>query len=242
MSVDWITLALGGCAIACAVGVWSLTRPTNEPRRAVDHYEGLVRRNPNDYASRYELALAYMRRGQLMESIAELRTVVELAPKHAPAHYSLGVALLTSGNHTAALSHLERATSLSPIYADAHASLGALHHMRGDATAAKAALIRATSLDPTLAIAHFNLARCYAQEHNVDKTIECLRAAIKQDPAMRAEAKCGNDFDHLMGEEKFRQFMFAWAPDRQGDKARGRVALVPSDRSTRPTTARPRLR
>jgi len=202
-------VGLGITAIGCAVGVWSLTRPTNEPRRAVDHYESLVRRNPTDFNSRYELAMAYLRRGQLIESISELRTVIELAPKHAPAHYSLGVALLTSGNHPAALSHLERATNLSPIFADAHASLGALLHMRGDATAAKAALMKATSLDPSLAIAHFNLARCFAAEHNVPKTIESLRSAIKQDASMKAEAKCGNDFDHLMGDESFRDFIFA---------------------------------
>lgn len=206
--VDGITYLLAAIAVACMVGVWRVTRPSNEPRRAVDHYAALVRRNPREPNSRYELGLALMRRGSLSEAIHEFRLVTEIAPKHAPAHHRLGTCLMSIGNVAAALPHLEKATALSPIYAEAHASLGAAHELRGDRMAARGSYLRAVGLDPKLAIAHFNLARLYAQEGNAAKALAALQDAARADVSMVEEAKCSPDFDRVLGDRAFRAYLF----------------------------------
>lgn len=208
MVFDWITMILALAALGCAAGVWALTRPQDGPRRSSDYYAALVRRCPDDANTRYDYALALMRRGLLIESVAQLRMVTEADPRHAPAHHSLGLAMLSTGNSAAALVHLDAATKLNPMFADAFASLGALLLMRGDTIGAKAALSRAVTLDSSLAIAHLNLARCHLTEDEPNKAVDALREAINRDQAMRDEAKCGSEFDALCSHTDYRQLVY----------------------------------
>ena len=83
------------------------------------------------------------------EAIAQLQTVVTLAPSFAAARYNLGLALAQrDGDAAEALAQLEIAAEGLPEHARLHYNLGLLRQRTGNRDGARQALLRARELAP----------------------------------------------------------------------------------------------
>ena len=79
---------------------------------AVEHYQNVVRRFPQDATAHYNLAVGFHRQGRLNEAIGHYRQTLVIQPNYPDAHYNLGNALLQNGQFDEGRAHLEAAKSL----------------------------------------------------------------------------------------------------------------------------------
>ena len=101
----------------------------------------------------------------------------------AEAHAALGFALLAHETQwTSATAHYQRALELNPHYATAHLWYGGQMAMEGRFAEAAAAAERACELDPLSPFNAYNRAWYLYQARRYEKSIEQVRAVIRQDP------------------------------------------------------------
>src|SRR5262249_47858583 len=91
-------------------------------------------------------------------AIAELRTAVEIDPKHARARNGLGVALGEKVNFVAAVAEFRKAVERDPNYAEAHRNLATAWRVTGDLAGAVDSHRKVVELAPKDASAHNELA------------------------------------------------------------------------------------
>ncbi|MDX1645402.1 MAG: protein kinase, partial [Thermoanaerobaculia bacterium] len=126
-------------------------------RRAIEHFESAVERDP-DYAPAWAglgeaLAIAvwyrYLEADDRLERAEKAaRRAVELDPESAEAHCALATCFGAVRNGPAAMRELETAVELQPSYWDAHNRLSYLNHLHGNARQALEGAERSVELNP----------------------------------------------------------------------------------------------
>ena len=95
-----------------------------EVERAHELAQQSVSLNPRDPLARWALGRAYLLRGELSDSIAELTTSAALNPSFAVGQYTLGFALMHAGDLTRSIAMADQARRLSPYDPMSFAMIG----------------------------------------------------------------------------------------------------------------------
>jgi Flp pilus assembly protein TadD len=135
---------------------------------------------------------AYLQKsGQIEESIAEYRKVLELNPNEALAHNNLSMVLLLAGHPQDAAAEFQRATEINlrraieiePAHAPSYNDLGTLLLRTGRVDEAIAQFAKAAELQPDSTAAHCNLGGALATRGKFDEALVELNRARALDPA-----------------------------------------------------------
>lgn len=95
-----------------------------EVERAHELAQQSVSLNPRDPLAHWALGRAYLLRGELSDSIAELTTSTTLNPSFAVGQYTLGFALMHAGDLTQSIAMADKARRLSPYDPMSFAMIG----------------------------------------------------------------------------------------------------------------------
>jgi TolB-like protein/Flp pilus assembly protein TadD len=172
--------------------------------------EAVVRRDPVNVQSLFNLGYDQRQAGRYDAAIASFRTVLSLSPNRGEAHCQLGMALMLQGDATAALAEIEQEkteiwrTIALPM---AYYALG----RKADADAAFGALIAKYEKD-----APYNIAHDYAFCGDADKAFEWLDKAVTyQDPGL-SNIVTENLFDKIHSDPRWLPFLrkIGKAPDQ----------------------------
>jgi TolB-like protein/class 3 adenylate cyclase len=163
--------------------------------------EAVVRRDPVNVSSLYDLGYYQRLTGQFDAAIATFRSVMSLSPGRGAAHFNICVAMLLKGDAPAALAEIEqekreawRLLGLPMVY---HA-LG----RKTDSDAALATLIAKFEKD-----APYNIAYVYAFRGEADKAFEWLDRAVQyKDPGL-SEIVAENLFDNIHSDPRWLVFL-----------------------------------
>ena len=196
--------------------------------------EALVRRDPVNVTTLFNLGLHQRWVGQLDAAIASLRTVLSLAPGRGEAHAQLGDALLLKGDAAGALAEIEQETSENwkmiglPM---AYHGLG----RKADSDAALAALIAKWEKDSP-----YNIAYVYAYRGEADPAFEWLDKAIEYGDPGIGEIVTENLFDKIHADPRWLVFLrkIGKAPEQLA-KIEFKVTLPQADGNTASGQANP---
>lgn len=120
------------------------------PEKAEAAFRRLLRRDPQDYRSRNNLALLLRMRGQEDEAMRQLQEVVKAAPRYASGWINLGLGQARRGQMERAEASLKRAVELDSENAAAFFYLARVLRAQGKREEAREALQTAMRLDPRL--------------------------------------------------------------------------------------------
>jgi TolB-like protein/Tfp pilus assembly protein PilF len=163
--------------------------------------EALVRRDPVNVTTLFNLGLHQRWAGRLDAAIASLRTSLSLAPGRGGAPAQLGNALLLKGDAQGALSEIEQEPSENwkmiglPM---AYHGLG----RKADSDAALAALIAKWEMDSPS-----NIAYVYAYRGEADKAFAWLNKAIEYGDPGLSEIVTENLFDNIHADPRWLAFL-----------------------------------
>jgi TolB-like protein/Flp pilus assembly protein TadD len=180
----------------------SLLRMLGRLDEALTLDEFVVRRDPVNVTSLYNLGYHQRMAGRLDAAIASYHTVLSLAPGRGGAHAQLGVALLLKGDAQGALAELEQETS------EAWKMIGlpmAYHALgrKADSDAALAALIAKYEKDGS-----YNIAYVYAYRGEADKAFEWLGKELEYNgPGSFPEIVTENLFDKIHADPRWLPFL-----------------------------------
>jgi arylsulfatase A-like enzyme/Tfp pilus assembly protein PilF len=119
---------------------------TGDWKTSAQHFEIVVTRMPRFADGRYSLGSVYARIDRVPEALGELRTALELEPRHYRANLLLGRILFLQGQAGSARPHLERAVEVQPDSREAHAFLAEAYEKLGRAADAERERGRAEQL------------------------------------------------------------------------------------------------
>jgi TolB-like protein/Tfp pilus assembly protein PilF len=163
--------------------------------------EALVRRDPINVTSIFNLGIYQRYAHRFDASIASNRTVLNLAPGRAGAHVNLAIAVMLKGDAQGALAEIEqeknevwKAISLPMAYY----ALG----RKADSDAALAALIAKYEKD-----APYNIAFVYAYCGEVDKAFAWLDKAVEYGDTGLGEIVTENLFDNVHADPRWLAFL-----------------------------------
>ncbi|XP_031704683.1 cilia- and flagella-associated protein 70 [Anarrhichthys ocellatus] len=116
---------------------------TGDYQQAVQYYQELVVRHPNEPSHRFEWGSFYMQTGDYMKAKECFHNSVSVQQAHQPSLMMCGVLAAMSECHKEAQTFLERATSIDPPSVVAWTLLGLLHEMQSDSILAERAFLEA---------------------------------------------------------------------------------------------------
>jgi len=90
---------------------------------AIKHLQHAVRIEPQQVLPRYDLGLAFIKRGDLAEAAEQFRTALSIDPNHTATHLKLGVLLTDSGQAEQAVKHFAAVVRRQPDNPQAHTNL-----------------------------------------------------------------------------------------------------------------------
>ena len=163
--------------------------------------EAVVRRDPVNVVTLFNLSLHLRWASRLDAAIASLRTVLNLAPGRGGAHSDIGIALLLKGDAQGALAEIEQETNESwkmialPM---AYHALG----RKADSDAALAALITKYEKDSPE-----NIAYVYAYLGEADPAFAWLDKAVEYGDPGLAEIVTENLFDKIHADPRWLPFL-----------------------------------
>ena len=172
--------------------------------------EALVRRDPVNVTSLFNLGTDQRQAGRYDAAIASLRTALSLSPGQANLHDQLGLALMLKGDATAALTEIEQEKSevwrmiALPM---AYCALG----RKANADAALDALIAKYAKD-----APYNIAYVYAFCGDADNAFEWLDKAVTYHDGGLGGIVAENLFDKIHSDPRWLPFLrkIGKAPDQ----------------------------
>jgi adenylate cyclase len=155
--------------------------------------------------------------GELEQSEALLRQVLDAEPNNAEVHAGLGETLRLLGDLEGAARHQRRAIELDPAFWRYHWNLGRVLILKGQLEDAIVQLKRTIRLQPESPAPYYTLGGAYVYQGEHLKAADAFRESIRRNPNPQAYANAGTLYfysgDYGQAEEMFQQA----------------VALTPSD-------------
>jgi len=156
-----------------------------EARRAVEtafaEYEGLLKCQPDDPRSHYNLGNYYHERGDPSRAIAEYETSLRLLPSFIPSLVNSSILYARQGKPDLAERSLRTALRYGPDSAETNFNLALLLAEQGRAEEAEDCLRRALQASPRFAEAAYNLGVLLAS-NRLDEALSWCRKAVEIDP------------------------------------------------------------
>ena len=139
--------------------------------------------NPNAALPHNDLGVAFARKGQIAEALAQFRIAAALDPRYTDAHHNFALELLSTGHPGDALPEFEIVRKLSPTNAESYYNIGvALTQLDRDAEAIPE-YQHALALDPNYPAACNNLAVSLARLKRLDEALATVQAGLKIAPS-----------------------------------------------------------
>jgi adenylate cyclase len=163
--------------------------------------EAVVRRDPVNVTSLYNLATCQISARRLDEAMASYRTALSLSPGRGGAHFGLGLALLLEGDAAGAFAEMEQETS-EPLRMLGLPMTDHALGRKGDSERALAAFIAKYERDWS-----FNIATVYAFRGEADRTFEWLDKAVRYaDPGL-SDIVTEKLFDNIHSDPRWIPFL-----------------------------------
>jgi TolB-like protein/lipoprotein NlpI len=194
-------LALGPNDLSVLNDVATFLQSLGRLQESLALKEAVVRRDPVDVTSLYNLGNTQYYAGQFDAAIATFRSVLSLSPGRGNAHCQIGVAMLLKADAATALAEIEQETSeLWRL-----TGLPMVYHALGRKTESDAAL--ATLIAKLEKDASYNIAYVHAFRGEADKAFEWLDKAVQyQDPGL-SEILAENLFDNIHSDPRWLPFL-----------------------------------
>jgi len=142
-------------------------------------YETMLLVDTGNAALHNDVALLYVRTGNVAQVAAHFAAAARLTPDSAPAQYNLGTALLPQGKRDEARRAFLRAVELDPGYANAYRSLGIVAQAEGKIEEAARYYGQAIEREPADAVAHHNLGMILQVQRRLDEAVGHYREALR---------------------------------------------------------------
>jgi tetratricopeptide (TPR) repeat protein len=178
--------------------------------KAADHYESAVKLNPEEFTSRYELALSYQLLNRLQDAAAGYLRALDLKPKDLNSTMNLALVYLALNQSDDALKFMQDAVAIDPQSALAHCNLGVVLDSRGDLSRAELEYRRSMELDDQNPATLMNLADNLIHQDRGTEAVGVMQLAIKIADTTAARKRYG-DALVLAGrdDDAFRQYQEA---------------------------------
>ena len=159
------------------------TEPQREQQeRAIAELEGVLRLQPEDGATRAQLAMLLRNAGELRRAEAEARRAVQAAPAIAYTHHVLGLVFATLGAHELSAQALTNAARLEPGDGSIWNNLGRTYASLGHKSTAVEAFRKAVQCSPENALFHANLAGACVENSQHDESVRHFQKALELSP------------------------------------------------------------
>lgn len=214
-------------------------RQAGDVAGARNELNALLAKNPNDHATRLQLARLWLLEGR--GELARRQAEVVLAPAggaesepsvHSPAagplaaaHYLLGDLDARRGDRRAAIEHFEQSIELDPHQAEVHLALGSLLAMAGDPDKAAAQLSQAVELSPHSPAAHNNLATVLVELGREEEALQHYEQLIELMPQSPVAPTSAGVLLLELNRPDEAEKMFKIALNRQSDYAAAQKGL-----------------
>ena len=165
-----------------------------------------------NYVAHNNLAVLYLRQGDLNEAQAHLQQALQFKADSDEAHHNMGSLLSRRGEIEKAIGHYYRALEINPENSDAHYNLGGIYKQQGQYTAAAAHYKKVVKSIPHDWQALYRLAGCLMQMGDIHQATAALEATLRYRPdhpgakkdldnAQRVMAKLEKQIETLRNEE-----------------------------------------
>jgi tetratricopeptide (TPR) repeat protein/tRNA A-37 threonylcarbamoyl transferase component Bud32 len=116
--------------------------------KAIENYEALVRLFPADDGGHGNLALAYLKGGNLPRAVEEVRKTLEIYPRNSLQRYNYAMYAMYAGDFTTAINEATRVQKENPTFEYASLPIALSQLAQGDAAAAGGTYLRLAQLSP----------------------------------------------------------------------------------------------
>jgi protein O-GlcNAc transferase len=165
----------------CILGrIWSAQKRTYDALSAFRHAVHLA--PPSAAPPHWHLGECLLKKGELSEAEAEIRTAIRLNPRASAFHSSLGAVLLQQCFYDDAYSSLRRALRLDRKNLEPRILLAELLALRGDYRGAEKSLAKAHAFAPKSPRVLWALAKLFEEQGKTDKAVECTKKILERDP------------------------------------------------------------
>lgn len=144
---------------------------------------------PSEYHSRYNLALAYERRGQVENALREYRATITLRPQYVNAYVNLGALIAAQGDIASAIDIFMEGTRVRPDAPQLHYNLGLAYQHLSRWDEAIASYKRAIAIESMYREAYRNLATVYGEKKMYEEAVEAYASLASIDPSFAEELK-----------------------------------------------------
>jgi tetratricopeptide (TPR) repeat protein len=141
-----------------------------------------VEKSPNKVRPRFQLAYAYMQKGQCAEADREFSRTAQLAPPDMTLLVDWALTLDCLGRTDEALAKLQEALKIEPA-ANVYAQIGMMHGKKGRNDEALAVLDQAIKMDPLMIKAYVYRGNVLGGKGEWAKAIEEYKKALSIDPS-----------------------------------------------------------
>jgi Flp pilus assembly protein TadD len=149
---------------------------------AIELYQQVLRRDPENVRARNNLGFAYDCRGEFDLAINEYVQALELEPRNVQVYCNLGAVYGERGWYEKAEEVLKQALRLDPKNAEAHCNLGIVYCKKGMYHLATAELKRAVELEADYVQAFYYLGECFNHLDRHDEAIAAFERALQGQP------------------------------------------------------------
>jgi tetratricopeptide (TPR) repeat protein len=169
--------------------------------RDIITYKTVTGINPKNARAWHTLGNLQRSAGQYAEATDALEKAVELDPRQEVFHYHLGLVYAAQNRYEEAIESFKKVITINPEYNLAHATLAGYYLKLGFTSESEKhmAIARRTMQNEK----EYNQACFEAICGNVDKAIELLKVALKQNQTSLDWVRRDPDFENIRGDERF---------------------------------------
>lgn len=153
-----------------------------EPEEAIQHYQAMLRLNPDYPEGHSNFGNALFQLNRVAEAEAQYRRAIELNPAYVDARLNLANLLRDTDRIDEAMPHYQEALRLAPRSAEAHHNLAIAYAKLGRSAEALAEFHKALDLNPGYAHAHYDLGIELHLLGRTDEAISEYATAVRLDP------------------------------------------------------------
>jgi len=134
-----------------------------QAQTAVNHFQSILKGNPNDLDASYGLALAHKKMGRIDLAIGELERARHLSPKDGGVLRELGTCYFLRGRLDDAVSVLRESLVIHPEDVLSLYYMGRAYQEKGNLEASLDAYLRAKEINPDIVDLYYSLAMVYGK-------------------------------------------------------------------------------
>jgi len=154
----------------------------DDPEGACDDLTEACVIDPNNVDARFHLSRVHANQGQLSDAIAELTTVLELAPEWPNPRLTRGFLSLTVDQLDAAANDFDEVMRLAPHFVDAYRGRSLVHEKKNQHAEAMAMLDKALLLDPDDAACRLGRSRLLQADNDLQAARADLDSVLSSAP------------------------------------------------------------